>query len=161
MEFTLKLLQVWQTHLSENERNLLMQFLPTGSDKEQVLQALLAGNNFHFGNPFLKWQVYIYLLFYTFPPVENGSFLLCSFCWPCIICVTHTFTHKSTHVLCDFTSDLFTKKLQLFGYFYFISLVLFSGDIVFEESNVEFESARFDWNLFLQGYITLFRSSSS
>ncbi|XVF13823.1 hypothetical protein REPUB_Repub09cG0001500 [Reevesia pubescens] len=47
--------EVWQTHLSENERNLLMQFLPTGTDKEQVLQALLAGNNFHFGNPLLKW----------------------------------------------------------------------------------------------------------
>ena len=30
-----------------------MQFLPTGTDKEQVLQALLAGNNFHFGNPFM------------------------------------------------------------------------------------------------------------
>ncbi|XWS30577.1 hypothetical protein CRYUN_Cryun24cG0130900 [Craigia yunnanensis] len=47
--------EVWQTQLSEKERNLLMQFLPTGSDKEQVLQALLAGNNFHFGNSFLKW----------------------------------------------------------------------------------------------------------
>ncbi|XWS32578.1 hypothetical protein CRYUN_Cryun22dG0001500 [Craigia yunnanensis] len=47
--------EVWQTHLSENERNLLMQFLPTGTDKEQVLQALLAGDNFHFENPFLKW----------------------------------------------------------------------------------------------------------
>ncbi|XWS43940.1 hypothetical protein CRYUN_Cryun15aG0001500 [Craigia yunnanensis] len=47
--------EVWQTHLSENERNLLMQFLPTGTDKEQVLQALLAGVNFHFGNAFLKW----------------------------------------------------------------------------------------------------------
>ncbi|XVE84247.1 hypothetical protein DITRI_Ditri16bG0155500 [Diplodiscus trichospermus] len=47
--------EVWLTHLSENERNLLMQFLPTDTDKEQVLQALLAGDNFHFGNPFLKW----------------------------------------------------------------------------------------------------------
>ncbi|KAK6267064.1 hypothetical protein QUC31_017901 [Theobroma cacao] len=48
--------EVWQNHLSENERNLLMQFLPTGTDKEQVLQALLAEENFHFGNPFLKWR---------------------------------------------------------------------------------------------------------
>ncbi|XVF57680.1 hypothetical protein PTKIN_Ptkin07bG0001600 [Pterospermum kingtungense] len=48
--------EVWQTHLSENERNHLMQFLPTETDNEQVLQALLAGDNFHFGNPFLKWQ---------------------------------------------------------------------------------------------------------
>nr|KJB70713.1 hypothetical protein B456_011G088500 [Gossypium raimondii]KJB70714.1 hypothetical protein B456_011G088500 [Gossypium raimondii]KJB70715.1 hypothetical protein B456_011G088500 [Gossypium raimondii] len=47
--------EVWQTLLSENERNHLMQFLPTGTDKEHVLQALLAGDNFHFGNPFLKW----------------------------------------------------------------------------------------------------------
>ncbi|KAK8566069.1 hypothetical protein V6N12_059609 [Hibiscus sabdariffa] len=47
--------EVWQTHLSENERNFLMQFLPTGIDKEQVLQALFSGDNFHFGNHFLKW----------------------------------------------------------------------------------------------------------
>ncbi|OMO85553.1 Nuclear factor related to kappa-B-binding protein [Corchorus capsularis] len=47
--------EVWQTHLSENERNLLMQFLPTETDQEEVLQALLAGDNLHFGNPFLKW----------------------------------------------------------------------------------------------------------
>ncbi|GMI98143.1 hypothetical protein like AT5G13950 [Hibiscus trionum] len=47
--------EVWQTHLSENERNSLMQFLPTGIDKEQVLQALFSGDNFHFGNHFLKW----------------------------------------------------------------------------------------------------------
>ncbi|TYJ08407.1 hypothetical protein E1A91_A11G072700v1 [Gossypium mustelinum] len=47
--------QVWQTHLSENERNLLMQFLPTGIDKEQTLRALFSGDNFHFGNHFLKW----------------------------------------------------------------------------------------------------------
>ncbi|KAL4292003.1 hypothetical protein GQ457_14G005110 [Hibiscus cannabinus] len=47
--------EVWQTLLSENERNLLMQFLPTGTDKDHVLQALLAGDSFHFGNPFLKW----------------------------------------------------------------------------------------------------------
>ncbi|KAJ9132891.1 hypothetical protein P3X46_033716 [Hevea brasiliensis] len=47
--------KVWQTHLSENEREYLMQFLPKGSDAEDVVQALLAGDNFHFGNPFLKW----------------------------------------------------------------------------------------------------------
>lgn len=50
-------MQVWQTHLSEKEREYLMQFLPKGSDAEDVVQALLAGDNFHFGNPFLKWQV--------------------------------------------------------------------------------------------------------
>ncbi|XP_039069579.1 uncharacterized protein LOC120216125 isoform X2 [Hibiscus syriacus] len=47
--------EVWKTHLSENERNFLMQFLPNGIGEEQVLQALLSGDNFHFGNHFLKW----------------------------------------------------------------------------------------------------------
>ncbi|GAV82808.1 hypothetical protein CFOL_v3_26259, partial [Cephalotus follicularis] len=49
--------EVWQTHLSENERNNLMRFLPRGKDAEHVVQALLDGDNFHFGNPFFKWQV--------------------------------------------------------------------------------------------------------
>ncbi|KAJ9189784.1 hypothetical protein P3X46_001038 [Hevea brasiliensis] len=47
--------EVWQNDLSENEREYLMQFLPKGSDAEEVVQALLAGDNFHFGNPFVKW----------------------------------------------------------------------------------------------------------
>ncbi|KAJ7976304.1 Nuclear factor related to kappa-B-binding protein [Quillaja saponaria] len=47
--------EVWHTHLSENERNLLMQFLPKGSEPHQVLQELLSGDNFHFGNLFCKW----------------------------------------------------------------------------------------------------------
>ncbi|KAL6136011.1 hypothetical protein ACLB2K_061313 [Fragaria x ananassa] len=49
--------EVWQTHLSENERSYLMQFLPRGSEAQQVVKALLAGDYFHFGNPFVKWQV--------------------------------------------------------------------------------------------------------
>ncbi|XP_039011833.1 uncharacterized protein LOC120140901 isoform X2 [Hibiscus syriacus] len=49
--------EVWQSHLSENERNFLMQFLPKGIDKEQVLQALFSGDNFHFGNHFLQWGI--------------------------------------------------------------------------------------------------------
>ncbi|KAG5231886.1 glutamic acid-rich protein [Salix suchowensis] len=32
-----------------------MQFLPTGLDTEEVVEALLAGDNFHFGNPLLRW----------------------------------------------------------------------------------------------------------
>ncbi|PON50486.1 Nuclear factor related to kappa-B-binding protein [Trema orientale] len=48
--------EVWETCLSESERNHLMQFLPRGPEAEQVLQALLAGDNFHFGSPFLNWQ---------------------------------------------------------------------------------------------------------
>ncbi|KAG8656046.1 uncharacterized protein LOC110613386 [Manihot esculenta] len=47
--------EVWQSNLSENEREYLMQFLPKGSDAEEVVQTLLAGDNFHFGNPFVKW----------------------------------------------------------------------------------------------------------
>ncbi|KAK1569266.1 hypothetical protein Q3G72_034651 [Acer saccharum] len=47
--------EVWQNQLSEDERTFLMQFLPSGQNAEQAVQSLLAGNNFHFGNPFLKW----------------------------------------------------------------------------------------------------------
>ncbi|TKY46251.1 Nuclear factor related to kappa-B-binding protein [Spatholobus suberectus] len=47
--------EVWKTHLSESERNLLMNFLPSGSEPHQVVEELLAGINFNFGNPFLKW----------------------------------------------------------------------------------------------------------
>ncbi|XP_050380593.1 uncharacterized protein LOC126797884 isoform X2 [Argentina anserina] len=50
--------EVWQTDLSENERSDLMQFLPRGSDSsdaQQIVKALLAGDYFNFGNPFLKW----------------------------------------------------------------------------------------------------------
>ncbi|RDX63395.1 hypothetical protein CR513_58180, partial [Mucuna pruriens] len=48
--------EVWKSHLSENERNLLMNFLPSGFEPHQLVEELLAGTNFHFGNPFLKWQ---------------------------------------------------------------------------------------------------------
>ncbi|XP_052180176.1 uncharacterized protein LOC127793480 isoform X2 [Diospyros lotus] len=48
--------EVWQTHLSENERNYLLQFLPEGAQTHQVVKELLAGDNFHFGNPLLKWN---------------------------------------------------------------------------------------------------------
>lgn len=47
--------EVWQSHLSENERKYLMELLPNGPEPQQVLQALFTGDNFHFGNPFLKW----------------------------------------------------------------------------------------------------------
>lgn len=47
--------QVWRTHLSEKERELLTQFLPKGFDAQQIVQDLLEGDNFHFGNPYLKW----------------------------------------------------------------------------------------------------------
>lgn len=60
MHFGWNLLQVWQSHLSENERKYLMELLPSGPEPQQVLQALFTGDNFHFGNPFLKWQVFIH-----------------------------------------------------------------------------------------------------
>ncbi|XP_014511574.1 protein PFC0760c isoform X2 [Vigna radiata var. radiata] len=47
--------EVWMTHLSENERNLLMNFLPRGFEPHQLVEDLLAGINFNFGNPFTKW----------------------------------------------------------------------------------------------------------
>ncbi|KAJ7971788.1 Nuclear factor related to kappa-B-binding protein [Quillaja saponaria] len=47
--------EVWQTHLSENERNLLIQFLPRFLEPHEVVQELLSGDNFHFGNSFCKW----------------------------------------------------------------------------------------------------------
>ncbi|CAN6703006.1 unnamed protein product [Malus baccata var. baccata] len=47
--------EVWNTHLSENEKNHLMELLPSGQEAEQVVQALLAGDCFDFGNPLLKW----------------------------------------------------------------------------------------------------------
>ncbi|KAJ4959825.1 hypothetical protein NE237_019735 [Protea cynaroides] len=47
--------EVWETNLLETERNFLTKFLPQGTDREKVVPALLKGENFHFGNPFLKW----------------------------------------------------------------------------------------------------------
>lgn len=47
--------EVWETYLTESERNHLMQFLPSGPEAEEVLEALLAGENFHFGCPSLNW----------------------------------------------------------------------------------------------------------
>ncbi|KAF8118097.1 hypothetical protein N665_0006s0097 [Sinapis alba] len=47
--------EVWRGCLSDGERNYLQQFLPEGIDVEQVVQQLLDGDNFHFGNPFLDW----------------------------------------------------------------------------------------------------------
>ncbi|XP_039123679.1 uncharacterized protein LOC120260314 isoform X2 [Dioscorea cayenensis subsp. rotundata] len=48
--------EVWASHLSESERKLLSQFLPPGTGVEEVVQSLLAGDNLHFGNPFLQWS---------------------------------------------------------------------------------------------------------
>ncbi|KAK7271071.1 hypothetical protein RJT34_26677 [Clitoria ternatea] len=47
--------EVWKTHLSQNERDFLIHFLPSGFEPHQIVEELLAGINFHFGNPFLKW----------------------------------------------------------------------------------------------------------
>ncbi|XP_010550232.1 PREDICTED: uncharacterized protein LOC104821139 isoform X2 [Tarenaya hassleriana] len=47
--------EVWRCFLSEGERNYLHQFLPKVVDAEKVVQVLLDGDNFHFGNPFLDW----------------------------------------------------------------------------------------------------------
>ncbi|KAL2922036.1 Nuclear factor related to kappa-B-binding protein [Bienertia sinuspersici] len=47
--------EVWQSLLSEKERNFLAQFLPSGVEADEAVQTLLSGDNLHFGNPFLKW----------------------------------------------------------------------------------------------------------
>ncbi|KAI3825242.1 hypothetical protein L1987_06723 [Smallanthus sonchifolius] len=47
--------EVWQTHLSVQEREFLTQFLPEGAEPHKIVHELLAGNNFYFGNPFPKW----------------------------------------------------------------------------------------------------------
>ncbi|EPS65141.1 hypothetical protein M569_09638, partial [Genlisea aurea] len=49
--------EVWQSHLSDEERNMLLRFLPKHLNHDSILQALLGGDNFHFGNPFMKWCV--------------------------------------------------------------------------------------------------------
>ncbi|KAL1539937.1 hypothetical protein AAHA92_24360 [Salvia divinorum] len=49
--------EVWKSHLSENERSFLSQFLPKEVEPDKTVQELLSGDNFHFGNPFMKWQV--------------------------------------------------------------------------------------------------------
>ncbi|XP_042375777.1 uncharacterized protein LOC121969643 isoform X1 [Zingiber officinale] len=48
--------EVWATCLSESERKLLTQFLPSGKGAEQIVHSLLKGENHYFGNPFLKWS---------------------------------------------------------------------------------------------------------
>ena len=55
--FTFYLHQVWRSCVSDGERNYLKQFLPEGIDVEEVVEQLLDGENFHFGNPFLDWLV--------------------------------------------------------------------------------------------------------
>lgn len=47
--------EVWKTHLSENERNHLMNFLPRGIEPHQAVEDLLAGTDFDFGSPVLNW----------------------------------------------------------------------------------------------------------
>ncbi|XP_009792926.1 uncharacterized protein [Nicotiana sylvestris] len=47
--------EVWQANLSEDERGFLTQFLPEGSDPDEIVCKLLGQENFHFGNPFVKW----------------------------------------------------------------------------------------------------------
>ncbi|MCL7052143.1 hypothetical protein MKW94_027664 [Papaver nudicaule] len=46
--------EVWETHLSDSERNSLSKFLPQGIDVDLLVQGLLSGENLHFGNPFLS-----------------------------------------------------------------------------------------------------------
>ncbi|KAK4417958.1 hypothetical protein Salat_2208500 [Sesamum alatum] len=47
--------EVWQNHLSDSERSFLSQFLPKEPEADTIVRDLLAGDNFHFGSPFVKW----------------------------------------------------------------------------------------------------------
>ncbi|KAK9064693.1 hypothetical protein SSX86_016075 [Deinandra increscens subsp. villosa] len=47
--------EVWQTHLSAQEREFLTQFLPEGPEPHKIVYELFSGNNFYFGNPFPQW----------------------------------------------------------------------------------------------------------
>ncbi|XP_022992708.1 uncharacterized protein LOC111488971 [Cucurbita maxima] len=50
-------LEVWHAYLSENERNNLKKFLPGEQENEtDLVGELFSGNNFHFGNPLVKWE---------------------------------------------------------------------------------------------------------
>ncbi|KAF8692699.1 hypothetical protein HU200_039533 [Digitaria exilis] len=48
--------EVWSTCLTEAERKLLKQFLPSETDAEENVHLLLTGKNYQFGNPFLSWS---------------------------------------------------------------------------------------------------------
>ncbi|CAL1391481.1 unnamed protein product [Linum trigynum] len=48
--------KVWHSYLSVKERNFLVKFLPTGVDAEEIVDDLLSGENFHFGNPSVNWS---------------------------------------------------------------------------------------------------------
>ncbi|ERN06093.1 hypothetical protein AMTRI_Chr06g192830 [Amborella trichopoda] len=47
--------EVWQSCLTETERKFLSEFLPSHTEVDSVVQALLTGENFHFGNPLQTW----------------------------------------------------------------------------------------------------------
>ncbi|KAF1860053.1 hypothetical protein Lal_00027904 [Lupinus albus] len=55
--------EVWKTHLSENEKNFLMHFLPSAFEPHQTVEELLSGNKFHFSNPFSNWQDPFFVVF--------------------------------------------------------------------------------------------------
>ncbi|CAN1839093.1 hypothetical protein LINPERHAP1_LOCUS35658 [Linum perenne] len=48
--------EVWQTCLSAKERKLLMKFLPKEVNADEVVEDLLSGETFHFGNPLIRWS---------------------------------------------------------------------------------------------------------
>lgn len=52
-------MQAWKSCLSESERNFLKQFLPREAEAKEVVKSLLSGDNFHFGNPLIKWLALI------------------------------------------------------------------------------------------------------
>lgn len=55
---------MWSSCLSESDRKLLSQFLPSGISTSQAVRSLLKGENLHFGNQFTKWQAILNNIYY-------------------------------------------------------------------------------------------------
>ncbi|CAM6124566.1 unnamed protein product [Calypogeia fissa] len=47
--------ETWENCLTHSEREILSMYLPEGVDPESTVDALLNGENFHFGNPLDTW----------------------------------------------------------------------------------------------------------
>lgn len=61
--FSFLLTQVWGSCLSESDRKLLSQFLPSGISTSQAVRSLLKGENLQFGNQFTKWQAILNIIY--------------------------------------------------------------------------------------------------
>ncbi|KAK4392819.1 hypothetical protein Sango_1752700 [Sesamum angolense] len=63
--------EVWQNHLSGSERSFLSQFLPKEPEADTIVRDLLAGDNFHFGNPFVKCMLIFYIAYVEYKSISR------------------------------------------------------------------------------------------